>query len=91
MTDTLHANLYLGQLSRDAVGYASTPKGKDPDHTWSSFKKMDAAFRAKHPEYVSELNAFIGAEKAKWGSNFGESLKLHSLAVFVAAQTNLLK
>jgi hypothetical protein len=82
--DTLPALLYLGKLSRDAVGYSQTPKGKEPDHTWSTFKKMDAAFRAKHPDLVSELNSFMAAEKAKWGELFTELFKQHSLSVFVA-------
>jgi len=82
--DTLPALLYLGKLSRDAVNYSNTPKGKDPDHTWSSFKKMDAAFRAKHPERATELNYFMAAEKARWGELFVELFKVHSLAKFVA-------
>lgn len=82
--DTLFAMLYLGKLSRDAVNYANTPKGKDPDHTWSSFKKTDLAFRAKHPEVLPQLNAFMGAEKAKWGELFTETFKMHALARFVS-------
>jgi hypothetical protein len=84
MYDTLHAQLYIGKLSRDAVGYSSTPKGKDPDHTWSSFKKMDSAFRAKHPDVAPALNAFMASEKAKWGELFSEQFKLNSLARFVS-------
>jgi hypothetical protein len=81
--DTLFAMLYLGKLSRDAVDYSNTPKGKEPDHTWSKFKKLDAAFREKHPDLVSELNSFMGAEKTKWGEMFNETFKIHSLALFV--------
>lgn len=84
--DTLLAMLYLGKVSRDAVNYSNTPKGKDPDHTWSSYKKMDLAFRAKHPDVLSDLNAFMGAEKAKWGELFTEAFKLHSLALFVSTK-----
>jgi hypothetical protein len=82
-TDTLFAMLYLGQISRDAVGYSQTPKGKDPDHTWSSFKKMDGAFRAKHSDLAPELNSFMAAEKAYWGTLFTEGFKLNGLAKFV--------
>ena len=82
--DTLLAMLYLGKLSRDAVDYSNTPRGKDPDHTWSSFKKMDAALRAKHSDILPELNAFMGTEKAYWGELFTEAFKLHSLALFTS-------
>jgi hypothetical protein len=45
---------------------------------------MDAAFRAKHPDLVPELNSFMAAEKAKWGELFTELFKQHSLSAFVA-------
>jgi hypothetical protein len=81
--DTLQALLYLGKLSRDSVNYANTPKGKDPDHTWSGFKKMDLAFRAKHPDLAPELNLFMRDEKERWGELFTELFKVNSLAMFV--------
>ena len=90
IVDTLFANLYLGQVSREAVGYSQTPRGQEPDHTWSTFKKMDAAFRAKHPDLAPALNDFMRREKEKHGENFVEGFKLHSLALFVTTQTNLL-
>jgi hypothetical protein len=82
--DTLPALLYLGKVSRDAVNYSNTPKGKELDHTWSSFKKMDLAFRAKHPELVTDLNMFMRDEKEKWGELFSEGFKVNALSKFVA-------
>lgn len=81
--DTFHALLYLGKISRDAVNYSNTPRGKEPDHTWSSFKKMDAAFRAKHPGLAPELNLFMSNEKERWGELFTEPFKINSLSMFV--------
>lgn len=86
LPDSLPGLLYLGRLSRESVNYSKTPRGKEPDHTWSSFKKMDAAFRAKHPERVLELNAFMKSEKEKWGELFTELFKINSLAMFVARE-----
>lgn len=83
MTDTLLALLYLGKVSRDIVGYSKTPKGKEPDHTWSTFKKMDTAFRAVHPELVPALDEFMKSEKEKWSELFTELFKVNSLAIFV--------
>lgn len=90
LTDTLLANLFLGKLSRDAVGYSNTVKGQDPDHTWSSFKKTDAAFRATYPDLAPALNEFMRAAKEKQGDNFVEAMKLRALALFVQTQTDLL-
>ena len=82
MYDTLHALLYLGRVSREAIGYGKT-RG-DQDHTWSTFKKLDTSFREKHPDQVPALNQFMGEEKRKWGSLFSESFKTHSLSKFVS-------
>jgi hypothetical protein len=87
--DTLFALLYLGKVSRDAVNYSDTPKGKEPDHSWYTFKKMDLAFRAKHPDLVTELNMFMGARKKYWGDLFSEQFKLHALSTFVSKNVNL--
>lgn len=80
MEDTLLPTLYLGKLSRVRLNYGKT---KEPDHSWSEFVKMRDAFVQKHPELKSELKTFMDSEKKKWGSNFGEAFKKHSLALFV--------
>jgi hypothetical protein len=82
MYDTLHALLYLGRVSREAIGYGKV-RG-DQDHSWSTFKKLDTAFRAKHPEHVTALNEFMAEEKRVWGSLNSESFKIHSLSKFVS-------
>lgn len=79
--DSLHALLYLGQISRDAIGYGKT-RGEQ-DHTWSSYAKMRSAFLNKHPEYKQDLETYMNNEKRKWGTLFGDPFKLNSLAQFV--------
>lgn len=80
--DTSHALLYLGKVSREAIGYGLT-RG-DQDHTWSSYKKLRAAFEAKHPEHVEPLKLFMVSEKREWPTEFTEIIKTYSLSKYVS-------
>lgn len=80
--DSLPGLLYLGEVSRQAIGYGKT-RG-DQDHTWSTFKNMRDRFLAKHPSMTDGLNEFMTIQSKMWGNLFNELFKLNSLALFVS-------
>jgi hypothetical protein len=79
--DSLYGALYLGKLSRSRLKYGESRA--EPDHSWSVFAKLKQAFVEKHPELKEELDVWLNDEKRKWRSNFNDTLKKQSLALFV--------
>lgn len=77
MKEYLHALMELESISRDHHNFV-----KNPNCDWSSFKALEKVFLAHNPTHKSEYERFMMEEERKWGSNFSEAFKKHSLATF---------